>query len=945
MGSLLGGKPKTTTSTSTVDLPGWIEGPLQDLMSRANTLSNQAYTPYEGERVAGFTGDELTAQQGIRDIQGAGSGNYDYANELLNLVARTGTDGFSQDYLDQYMNPYQTNVLDVAKNRALDTYSQQKNAYGSRAGQIGSFGGSRTALGEAQMAEDFQRQLQENETLGLANNYNQAQGAAERGMGRVATAASGIAGLADAQQGYNLRDIQALSGSGQQQRLQNQLGLDTTYENYLQEKQYPYQQLEFLANIGMPLGQLNAGQTNTQTQSGGGGGILSKALGVASMFAAPFTGGASLMGGLGSLGGSLAGMFGPQLSQGAIGMASAGNLFGMAEGGMVPFAEGGSTGKPSFEQILMALKQAQEAADGAPIGVQSGDTVYTEDPSYNFQPYDVLDNREKQVKMGMPTGAGLGAMQQGISEGTQRLPYDQDSEGIEKLLTQPASARQGTLSLSSVQPNFDDVVTKATSEYGDPAEESAIRKMMFLESSGDVNAKNGSYSGLFQIGDAAAADVGIEDYSDPYNNAVAGVKYWNLNKERLNSKLGRAPKSYELYLAHQQGANGAHKIISNPEELAVKTVGKGEVLANGGDATMTNKEFLNLWKDKFSKAPVIGVKQDDYAQGDEVKHYADGGSVYFGDSGLTPFQRDVQGGVSRLADYAVDSGQKGVNDVLDFLSYFTENDKQKFTRQQDRNKVNTGVDLLQAENRLRSPSGLESMMRNPLPLYKGQIPQQTPAREVAPIQSPIALENDLYLQDMGVEPPTSETKPSPVEDIKSKFADQLVSKGTEAKPDKFNYPLFAFGAALLANDSDFFSDLGVAGTAGVNTHRAMKEQEKAEKASAEANRQKQILEMFKLGQEDRGLDIRQQNADTLAKSSAPSPYKNSIENLRMQLLQKRLAEGPKDDKFRQQLILQAMQSYTDNPVESADAIMRLMGGDVGEDPLAASAAEMGLTLE
>jgi len=317
MSSLLGGSKKSSSkSTQTVNVPDWALGPLQKSLSMATTAANIPYEAYTDPRIAGFTEDELNSFSGVRGLQGDWQPAYSQANDILGTVAQSGLDGFSQEYLDKYMNPYVQNVLDVQKNRAITNFDQRMNDYRSRAAQAGAFGGSRFGLGEAQMYKDFNRQLADSETLGLASAYDVAQQGAQSGMSRAGQAGLSIANLASSGQGLGYQDLTALNTQGSQQRALQQAGLDFDYQQWMEEKQYPYTQAQFLSSIASPIaGQVSGSTTNQTTKQSSGSSLLGTALGLGSMIAAPFTGGASL--GLGSLGasfssglGALAGMAG-----------------------------------------------------------------------------------------------------------------------------------------------------------------------------------------------------------------------------------------------------------------------------------------------------------------------------------------------------------------------------------------------------------------------------------------------------------------------------------------------------------------------------------------------------------------------------------------------------------------------------------------------------------
>lgn len=125
-----------------------------------------------------------------------------------------------------------------------------------------------------------------------------------------------------------------------------------------------------------------------------------------------------------------------------------------------------------------------------------------------------------------------------------------------------------------------------------------------IESGGDPNAQNpnSSASGLFQFTDPVAAQYGLDDPTDPVAATDAMKSLTSDNYAALSKSLGRAPTEAELYLAHQQGAGGAAKLLSDPDAPAVDVLGKKQVLNNGGNPDMTAADFANLWQGKYDKA-------------------------------------------------------------------------------------------------------------------------------------------------------------------------------------------------------------------------------------------------------------------------------------------------------------------------------------------------------
>lgn len=144
-----------------------------------------------------------------------------------------------------------------------------------------------------------------------------------------------------------------------------------------------------------------------------------------------------------------------------------------------------------------------------------------------------------------------------------------------------------------------------------------------LESGGDANAQSplSSANGMYQFTDPVAAQYGLSDPTDPAAATDAVKSLTSDNYAALSKALGRAPTEPELYLAHQQGATGAAKLLSNPDARAVDIRGKKQILNNGGNANMTAGDFVNKWADKYNK--LAGVP-DPIAGGTQV---ADSGQI------------------------------------------------------------------------------------------------------------------------------------------------------------------------------------------------------------------------------------------------------------------------------------------------------------------------------
>jgi hypothetical protein len=258
----------------------------QQALGLAQNAVSRPYEPYQGEMAAGFTPDQMSAMQGIRNTQNIAQ---PYINTAKNLIGQ-GVDysnpaNFNQYSLNQYMNPYQQSVVDATMNQLAQTQAQAEQGAQSRSALQGTFGGSGQYLGRAEVAR--QQGLANAQTLAQLNasNYQQAQNQynqqQQQAIQTAQQAAYGLGQLGNMAQSSALTGINALLQSGGMQQQLAQQQLTGAYNQWLQSKAYPYQQAAFQAGIAGGIGP-NMGGTTTysginmgqqqQQQSGGGGG-------------------------------------------------------------------------------------------------------------------------------------------------------------------------------------------------------------------------------------------------------------------------------------------------------------------------------------------------------------------------------------------------------------------------------------------------------------------------------------------------------------------------------------------------------------------------------------------------------------------------------------------------------------------------------------------------
>jgi hypothetical protein len=147
-----------------------------------------------------------------------------------------------------------------------------------------------------------------------------------------------------------------------------------------------------------------------------------------------------------------------------------------------------------------------------------------------------------------------------------------------------------------------DIIAGAAQQYGvDPNTMLAIGQ---IESGLDPNAQNkhSSAGGLFQFIDSTAQQYGLGNKFDAKAASDAAARLLRDNRELLRRRLGRDVSGADLYLAHQQGAGGASRLLAEPSARAADIVGEKAVRLNGGDPSWTAAQFADLWRNKFNKA-------------------------------------------------------------------------------------------------------------------------------------------------------------------------------------------------------------------------------------------------------------------------------------------------------------------------------------------------------
>jgi len=314
----------TTGGTNAQGLSDWAAPYITNYLGQAQALAQQPYQVYGGPLTAGASDLQTQGFQGLAgltvpsSIGTAATAAGDVANKYSNLsytptafnnTYTPVTSSFGTEQAQQYMNPYlQASLnpqLDEARRQAMITQTQ--NA--AKMTQAGAFGGGRQAI----MDTENQRNLGTNLANITGQGYNtaytnamqqfnadqarkaqEAQFGAQFGLSNEQAAEQskqfganyglqGLAGqlgatqaqgnLGNMQNQANLTNINAQLAGGNTQRGITAEGVAADLNEFNQQRQYPYQQVQFQRDMisGLPISSVS----NTPGQLSGVGSLLS----------------------------------------------------------------------------------------------------------------------------------------------------------------------------------------------------------------------------------------------------------------------------------------------------------------------------------------------------------------------------------------------------------------------------------------------------------------------------------------------------------------------------------------------------------------------------------------------------------------------------------------------------------------------------------------------
>jgi len=296
MGGSSGGGGTTTVSQTAI--PDWQQGQVQANEQLATSLAAQPYPNYQGQLIAGFS---PLQQQGMQMTQDASTSQQPYqqgANSLINQSAQA----WSPQTAQQYMSPYAQAALAPQIQALGIQQAQNANQIGAQATRAGAFGDAQ--YGNEQALNNFfaGQNLNNLEQQGMNQAYNTGLGAYQQQQGQELQAGNALGNLGGQVQQTGLTGANAVFGAGTQQQQLNQSQLTEAYQNFMNQVNWPYQQLntQIAATANSPYQVPTANLAPTSATAQNLGAFASLAGGVG-----------SLLGG-GSSGASKGGIYGGQ---------------------------------------------------------------------------------------------------------------------------------------------------------------------------------------------------------------------------------------------------------------------------------------------------------------------------------------------------------------------------------------------------------------------------------------------------------------------------------------------------------------------------------------------------------------------------------------------------------------------------------------------------------
>lgn len=276
----MAGGGKTQTSTSSVQIPPEVLARYNAVNARAENVASTPFQAYSYDPNAFVAPMTETQNAAVGQIgQASGMAQPYFQTGAAATLGGMGAANLGELDTNKYMSPYLQNVVQSTADIMGQQNRQDMSGALGTAIQSGAGFGDRSGIAAANL--NRQQMMGMGSTIGnlLNQGYTQAQGVAQQqqsadlasrqaNLARLLQGGQNIGQLGAGAQGAALAGSQALLGAGTQEQQTEQAGKSALYNQYQQERAYPFQVSQFLGNLAMGTGALSGSTTQTTSPAG-----------------------------------------------------------------------------------------------------------------------------------------------------------------------------------------------------------------------------------------------------------------------------------------------------------------------------------------------------------------------------------------------------------------------------------------------------------------------------------------------------------------------------------------------------------------------------------------------------------------------------------------------------------------------------------------------------
>jgi len=219
-------------------LSSWAGPYVTEMLGKGQALASMPYQAYAGPLTAGASNLQGQAFTGLANLTMPTAASMSYTPGSFNDPGVAGS----------YMSPYIQGALNPQMEEARRQAEITRVNNAGRMTRAGSYGGGRQAVMESQGYDALERNLANIYGTGMQNAFTNAQGQFNTEEARRMAAAG-------QNQQYGLQGLQAQMNAGATQRGIESEGIAADINQFEQERDYPYKQVQYMQSLlqGLPL--------------------------------------------------------------------------------------------------------------------------------------------------------------------------------------------------------------------------------------------------------------------------------------------------------------------------------------------------------------------------------------------------------------------------------------------------------------------------------------------------------------------------------------------------------------------------------------------------------------------------------------------------------------------------------------------------------------------